>query len=114
MAGERQRTGKETQESSMGKAGSRILQGAREALVYAKGEAQPEDYGIHIPATVDVRAIRRKTGLSQKEFAARYGFSFGRVRDWEQGRSNIDAPSRILLTVIDREPEAVERALSAA
>lgn len=98
----------------MSKAGSRILQGAREALAYAKGEAGSEDYGIHIPAMVDVRAIRRKTGLSQKEFAARYGFSFGRVRDWEQGRSNIDAPSRILLTVIDKEPEAIDRALSAA
>ncbi|HHV66544.1 MULTISPECIES: helix-turn-helix domain-containing protein [Hyphomicrobiales] len=98
----------------MSKAGSRILQGAREALAFAKGEADPAEYVIHIPPQVDVRAIRQKTGLSQKAFAARYGFSFGRVRDWEQGRSNIDAPSRILLTIIEKEPEAVERALSAA
>ncbi|ASY61430.1 MULTISPECIES: helix-turn-helix domain-containing protein [Sinorhizobium/Ensifer group] len=98
----------------MSKAGSRILQGAREALAYAKGEAETAEYGVHIPAEVDVRAIRQKLGLSQKAFAARYGFSAGRVRDWEQGRSNIDAPSRILLTVIEKEPEAVERALSAA
>ncbi|QOF75187.1 helix-turn-helix domain-containing protein (plasmid) [Aminobacter sp. SR38] len=98
----------------MSKAGSRILQGAREALAFAKGEADQAEYGIHIPPQVDVRAIRQKTGLSQKAFAARYGFSFGRVRDWEQGRSNIDAPSRILLTIIEKEPEAVERALSAA
>lgn len=98
----------------MSKAGSRMLQGAREALAYAKGEADSAEYGLHIPAQVDVRAIRRKLGLSQKEFAARYGFSFGRVRDWEQGRSNINGPSRILLTVIEKEPEAIERALSAA
>jgi putative transcriptional regulator len=98
----------------MSKAGSRILQGAREALAFAKGDTDPAEYGIHIPPQVDVRAIRQKTGLSQKAFAARYGFSFGRVRDWEQGRSNIDAPSRILLTIIEKEPEAVERALSAA
>ena len=91
-----------------------MLQGAREALAYAKGESDAAEYGLHIPAQVDVRAIRRKLGLSQKEFAARYGFSFGRVRDWEQGRSNIDGPSRILLTVIEKEPEAIERALSAA
>lgn len=97
----------------MSKAGSRILQSAREALAYASGDVDTANYGVHIPPKVDVRAIRRKTGLSQKAFAARYGFSFGRVRDWEQGRSNIDAPSRILLTIIDREPEAVERALSA-
>ncbi len=98
----------------MNKAGSRILQGAREALAFASGEAGASDYGVHIPPQVDVRAIRRQTGLSQKEFAARYGFSFGRIRDWEQGRSPVDAPSRILLTIIRNEPEAVERALSAA
>lgn len=98
----------------MSKAGSRILQSAREALAFVKGEADGVDHIIHIPPQVDVRAIRQKTGLSQKAFAARYGFSFGRIRDWEQGRSNIDAPSRILLTIIEKEPEAVERALSAA
>lgn len=97
----------------MSKAGSRILQGAREALAFASGEAGTSDYGVHIPPQVDVRAIRRQTGLSQKEFAARYGFSFGRIRDWEQGRSPVDAPSRIILTIIRNEPEAVERALSA-
>ena len=98
----------------MSKAGSRILQGAREALAFAKGDAETTDYVIHVPATVNVRAIRKKLGLSQAAFAARYGFSIGRVRDWEQGRSNIDTPSRILLTVLDKEPEAIERALSAA
>ncbi len=98
----------------MSKAGSRILQGAREALAFAKGEANPDDYRIHIPATIDVSAIRAKTGLSQAAFAARYGFSIGRIRDWEQGRSAVDAPSRLLLTIIEKEPEAIERALSAA
>ncbi|WP_349963385.1 helix-turn-helix domain-containing protein [Rhizobium sp. ZPR3] len=98
----------------MSKAGSRILQGAREALAFAKGEADAVDFAIHIPAEVDVKAIRQKLGLSQQAFATRYGFSVGRLRDWEQKRSSIDAPSRILLTVIDKEPEAVDRALSAA
>ncbi|CAN7605340.1 helix-turn-helix domain-containing protein [Pararhizobium sp. LjRoot238] len=98
----------------MSKAGSRILQGAREALALAKGEADESTYQVHVPTSVNVRAIREKLGLSQEAFAARYGFSIGRVRDWEQGRSNMDTPSRILLLVIDKEPEAIERALSAA
>lgn len=98
----------------MTRSGSRILQGAREALAFASGEVEVESYNVHIPAEVDVKAIRRKLGLSQQAFAARFGFSVGRIRDWEQNRSNIDAPSRILLTIIDKEPEAVERALSAA
>ncbi|MGF7156791.1 hypothetical protein [Bartonella heixiaziensis] len=37
------------------KYGSRILQGAREALSYAKGEADSAEFGIHIPAKVDVK-----------------------------------------------------------
>jgi putative transcriptional regulator len=97
----------------MSKAGSRILQGAREALAFAKGD-HDADFVVHVPSAVDVRAIRAKLGLTQAAFAARYGFSVGRVRDWEQGRSPIDTPSRILLTVLDKEPEAVERALNAA
>ncbi|OKP63812.1 transcriptional regulator [Ensifer adhaerens] len=98
----------------MSKPGSRVLQGAREALAFAKGEAQADDFQFHIPAQVDVRAIRRRLGMSQEAFAARYGFSVGRVRDWEQGRSHMDTPSRILLLVIDKEPDAIERALSVA
>lgn len=98
----------------MSKAGSRILQGAREALAFAKGETDAAEFALHIPVEVNVKNIRHKLGLSQQAFAARYGFSIGRVRDWEQNRSNMDAPSRILLTVIEKEPEAVERALKTA
>jgi putative transcriptional regulator len=36
------------------------------------------------------------------------------VRDWEQGRSKPDGAVRAYLIVIDREREAVERALTAA
>lgn len=96
----------------MSKAGSRILEGALDALAFAKGETYYDDVQIHIPPTVDVKAIRTKLGMTQQAFATRFGFSSGRVRDWEQGRSNIDAPSRVLLTIIDKEPEAVERALT--
>ena len=98
----------------MNKPGSRILRGAREALAFVSGEANATEYNVHIPAEVDVKAIRRKLGLTQQAFAMRFGFSVGRIRDWEQNRSNIDAPSRVLLTIIEKEPEAVERALSAA
>jgi putative transcriptional regulator len=98
----------------MTRAGSRILQGAREAMAIAKGEADPTSYVVHVPEAVDVKAIRRKRGLTQKEFAGRYGFSIGRVKDWEQHRSSVDTPSRILLLIIDKEPEVIERVLSAA
>jgi putative transcriptional regulator len=64
------------------------------------------------PATVDVRAIREKLKLSQSEFAARFGFTAAAVRQWEQGRRHPHGPARVLLTIIDREPNAVRRALA--
>lgn len=97
----------------MSKAGSRILQGALEALAIAKGEADESQYVIHTPKAVDVREIRKRQGLTQQAFAERYSLSAKLIRDWEQGRFPIDASARILLTVIDKEPEAVVRALAA-
>jgi len=95
----------------MSEFGQGLIQAAREALAYAKGEADLSQYKVHIPPAVDVKKIRQKTGLTQAQFAARFGFSSGRIRDWEQGRSSLDAPSRLLLALIDKEPEAVNRVL---
>jgi putative transcriptional regulator len=66
------------------------------------------------PASVDVRTVREKLHLSQSEFAARFGFTASAVRQWEQGRRQPHGPARVLLTIIDREPNAVRRALAVA
>jgi len=58
-----------------------------------------------------VKTLRRALALTQEEFAARYHIPLGTLRDWEQGRSEPDQPARAYLTVIARDPEAVERAL---
>lgn len=63
------------------------------------------------PRSVDVVAIRKRMGLSQIQFANRYGFSHTTLRDWEQGRRSPGSVARTLLTVLDREPQAVDRAL---
>jgi putative transcriptional regulator len=65
------------------------------------------------PQTPDVQAIRRKLGMSQSEFASRFGFSVRTVQEWEQGRALPDRPARILLRVIEKSPKAVERAVAA-
>jgi putative transcriptional regulator len=95
------------------KAFDKIAEGLENAVAIARGDADSASYRVHNLADVDVKAIRERQHLTQAEFAARYGISLGRLRDWEQGRSPIDSPARLLLTVIDREPEAVERALAA-
>jgi putative transcriptional regulator len=65
------------------------------------------------PRVPDVRAIRRKLGMSQSEFATRFGFSVRTVQEWEQGRALPDRPARILLRVIEKSPRTVERAIAA-
>lgn len=91
-----------------------IRTGLEEAIAIARGEADPSTYRVHVPSSVDVKSIRRKHGLSQTQFADRFGFSVAAVRDWEQNRKTPEGATRVFLLVIDREPEAVRRALSAA
>jgi putative transcriptional regulator len=91
----------------------RIMEGMTEAVAFARGESVP-GIRVHIPAEIDVKAIRTKLGLSQVAFAERHGFSAARVRDWEQGRRVPDAGVRAFLKVIAAEPEMVERVLERA
>jgi putative transcriptional regulator len=88
-----------------------MMEGLNEAVEIASGKMPEADYRVHVPASVDVRDIRKRQKLSQRAFADRYGFSYARIRDWEQGRSPVDKPSRLLLTIIDREPGVIERVL---
>lgn len=60
----------------------------------------------------DIRAVRRRLGLSQTAFARRFRIPAASLRDWEQGRRRPGAAMRAYLMVIARESEAVERALA--
>ena len=96
-------------------AGDSIIAGMRDALAYAQGEAaRGEAHVVSVPDTIDVKAIRTRQGLTQADFAQRYGFALNSIRNWEQGRRQPEGPARLLLLVIDREPEAVQRALVGA
>jgi putative transcriptional regulator len=69
-----------------------------------------EDAIITVPT--DVKAIRVKFGLSQDRFAKTFALNLATLRDWEQERRMPHGPARTLLQIIDREPEAVRRALA--
>ena len=90
----------------------KIMAGLADAKAYLDGSAEPARYRVHVPEAVDVKAIRSRLGLSQEAFAATYGFAVTAVRDWEQGRRQPDRSARILLKVVEKEPEAVARALA--
>lgn len=67
-----------------------------------------------VSAGPDVRLLRERLGLSQEAFAERFQLSLRTVQEWEQRRRVPDGPARVLLRVIERDPEAVARALAAA
>jgi putative transcriptional regulator len=58
------------------------------------------------------KTLRRALGLTQEEFADRYGIPLGTLRDWEQGRSEPEASTRSYLRVIAKNPEMVRLALA--
>jgi putative transcriptional regulator len=94
--------------------GESVVQGLQEAIAWAQGENDDVcATQVHVPK-VDVRKMRLKMDLSQAQFAAKFGFSPATLRNWEQGRSRPDAPTRVLLAVIARHPEAVEDVLRKA
>lgn len=93
--------------------GDELVASLSEGMAILRGEVEP--VRLHpAPATVNVRAIRKKLGLTQAGFARRFGFGLATIRDWEQGRYQPDQAARSYLLVIEREPEAVERALQEA
>jgi putative transcriptional regulator len=91
-----------------------IKRGLQEAITFAGGSAGKPGYAVHIPATVDVKGIRAKLGMSQQEFAGRFGFSVNTLRHWEQGTRIPEGSARAYLLVIARAPDEVEAALRAA
>ena len=90
---------------------NKIMQGIGEARAYLEGTADKRRYRVHVPERVNVKRIRRRLGLSQEAFAQTYGFALSAVRDWEQGRRKPERSARILLRIVEKEPEAVTRAL---
>ncbi len=94
--------------------GGRIIEGLEQAIAWTRGENENVRVTlVHVPE-VDVREVRTKMGLSQAQFATKFGFPPATLRNWEQGRARPDAPTRVLLAVIAKHPEAVEDVLRKA
>jgi len=92
--------------------GKRIIESMKEALAISRKELSPETYKVHIPESVDVKAIRERMGLSQSLFANRFGLSVYALRNWEQGKRQPDPAARAYLKVIDKAPDIVTKVLA--
>jgi putative transcriptional regulator len=60
----------------------------------------------------EIRALRRRLGLTQAAFAARYHLSPRVVANWEGGRDGPSGSAATLLTLIERAPDEVARILA--
>ena len=61
---------------------------------------------------VSLQKVRGCFGLTQAEFAIRFGFELDTIQNWEQGRFGMDSNTQLLLAIIQRNPEVVEAALT--
>jgi putative transcriptional regulator len=103
-----------TKRSRQATAGERLIKSLDQAISWAGGEKVPVRVSTVRVPTVNVRTVRRRLGLSQAEFAQKFGFPAATLRNWEQGRTRPDRPARVLLAVLARNPEVVENALRGA
>ncbi len=89
--------------------GDDLIRSLNEALAHAKGEGPAI---VHTP--VAPREVRKQAKLTQAQMAPLMGMSLSGYRKWEQGTRQVSGPAAMLLRVIQKEPEAVKRALSSS
>ena len=62
-------------------------------------------------AATDVKTVRERFGMTQNQFAEFLMISVRTLQKWEQGERNPDGAAHALLRIMEREPDAVLRAL---
>ncbi len=95
------------------KIGQEIEAALGEVLAHVRGEAVLACRIVDDPSAARIVALRKRLKLSRQKFADRFGLDVRAVQDWEQGRRVPERAARVLLTVIDHDPDSVARALAA-
>lgn len=83
-----------------------LKRGLKEAEAFKRGDLKLHAYSVKIEIP-DVKEIRKKTGLTQEEFAALFGWSKDAVSSWEQGRRAPDHSAKVMLKLIAKDPAYV-------
>lgn len=86
--------------------GDDLIQAMTEALAHTKGKGTAI---VHTPMAP--RDVREHAKLTQAQMAPLMGMSLSGYRKWEQGQRRLSGPAATLLRMIEKEPEAVRRAL---
>jgi len=88
-----------------------VKEGLEEMVAIEKGQKEPAR--VHRFFTKDdIKALREKAGVSQREFATMLGVSNRTLQEWEQGRRTPTGPAMDLVRVYEANPETVTAALA--
>ncbi|QYO75732.1 helix-turn-helix domain-containing protein [Devosia salina] len=98
----------------MSKFGKDLIEAMGEALAHVEGaKTGVVEHRVDLEA-IDARSIRKSLNLTQEQMALMLGTSTSGYRKWEQGERQPSGAARTLLRVMEKEPEAVLRALTEA
>jgi putative transcriptional regulator len=90
----------------------RLLESLADAVAHAEGDTTRARLSkFEIP--IDVKKVRKKSGLSQEKFSEAFGINTRTLQEWEQGRRTPSGAARTLIAVIDTTPHAISRAMQA-
>ena len=99
----------------MSKMGQDLIEAMQEALDHSEGKIELKISRLNISpvcATIsvdEIRAIRKKLGMSQGVFALVIGVSRKTVESWESGRYTPDGAARRLISIIQSDPTFLEK-----
>lgn len=88
-----------------------LKKGLEEMVAIETGKKEPAR--VHrFFSSEDIKALRERAGVSQRDFAAMLGVSNRTLQDWEQGRRTPTGPAMNLLRLYEAMPEATTRILA--
>lgn len=87
-----------------------LMESVQQMDEIVRGERQPSRK--FVVDALQVKEIRKATGLTQEKFAALIDVQLGTLRNWEQGRRTPTGPAKALLRAIHNDPKHVISALA--
>ncbi|MFZ3280869.1 helix-turn-helix domain-containing protein [Pseudomonas sp.] len=87
-----------------------LMESVQEMDEILRGERKPSRE-FYVDA-LQVKEIRKATGMTQAKFAALIDVQLGTLRNWEQGRRVPTGPAKALLKAIYNDPVHVLNALA--
>jgi putative transcriptional regulator len=86
----------------------KVVKGLRDV-----GKPGGRAYFVRLRSKNEIQALRLRLGMTQKDFAERFGISFQTIQKWEQGQRKPEGAANAFLTVLERMPDEVIAALKA-